>query len=364
VVAFVVGGSMLPANTSRAETQYELYADVGYLASNRDSEGNEWPGKSTTSELDQLNLHLIMANLRKEADTGSRWGFEIGLQAGEDADNLVPSAPPESNRPVKYADELRHLYRANVSYLFGEDGGLKLTGGLINSFIGYESYVAIQNANYTRSYFADAAPYFLVGAEAMWDVSESTDLGFYLITGFNYLADANDAPSLGFAGNFQLTDSTKFVQNFYYGPDQADTSLEFWRFLSNSILKWEGSKLSIAASLDIGSEKQAEEAGTPRADWLGGAVWIDWAVTEKMNLALRPEFQRDTGGIITGSEQSTRGITGTLKYEWLPHGNRIVTVLEARYDHSRGDEGGFPEDDGNIPSDQTMIIASFMWQFQ
>ena len=59
-----------------------------------------------------------------------------------------------------------------MSYLFGERGNLKITGGLINSYIGYESFLAIDNPNYSRAYLSDTVPYFLFGAEALWSISE------------------------------------------------------------------------------------------------------------------------------------------------------------------------------------------------
>jgi hypothetical protein len=256
------------------------------------------------------------------------------------------------------------LYRANISYLFSGNGELKLTGGLISSYLGYESYLAIDNPNYTRAYLSDAVPFFLVGAEALWDVNESTDLGFYLISGFNHLADPNDVPSFGFSGSFNLAEHTNYKQNFYYGADQQETDIQFWRFHSNSIVEWRGDRVIVAASFDFGSEKQAELPDQPRSRWANGAIWVDWTVIERMNLAFRPEIHDDIDGTLAGTKRKIVGVTATLKYEWLPANNRVVTMLEARYDHDRSDGGGFSGEDDQQASDQTLLIASFMWSFK
>ncbi len=342
---------------------FELYTDVGYLGSNRAGEDDKWPGKNTSAELNDLNLHLAMANAWKTASTESRWGFELGLQAGEDAANQVPAPPPAANTPLKYADELSYLYRANVSYLFGETGNVKVTGGLINSFLGYESYLAIDNPNYTRAYLTDSVPYFLWGGEVKWKVSQNAELGFYLVSGYNHLADPNNAPSYGLSGAFDITPDITFTQNLYFGPDQVNTDIEFWRFHSNSIVEWRTSSLTIAGAVDIGREKLEDLPDEPDADWIGAAIWVDWAVTEKLNLAFRPEYQKDKTGTISGAMRTARAITGTIKYQWLPGNNRIVTMLEARYDKAGGADSGFPDDGDRLPSDQLLLVASLMWRF-
>lgn len=347
-----------------ANLQYQTYVDVGYIHSNRDPQDGEWQGKITTSTLNEVNLHLAMANLWKKAEIGSRWGFEFGLQAGDDSSALVPSPPPSANEPIDNADGLSHLYRANISYLFGGEGEVELTGGLISSFLGYESYLAIDNPNYTRAYLSDAVPFFLVGAEVLWDVNQATDLGFYLISGFNHLADANDVPSFGFSSSFDLAEHTNFKQNFYYGADQQETDVEYWRFHSNSIVEWRGNRVSVAASIDFGREKQAQLPDQPLSRWASGAIWVDWAVTERMSLALRPELHDESDGSVAGETRKIAGVTATLKYAWLPANSRIVTMLEARYDHDRSDGRGFSDENDQTASDQALLIASFMWSFK
>jgi len=353
-------GLVAPAAADDTDLQYQLYLDAGYVGANREPEDHDWQGKSTTRKLNEANVNLAMANLWKAASTDSRWGFELGVQAGEDSKGLVP--PPEAI-PASNADELRHLYRANVSYLLGKTGALKIGGGLFRSYIGHESFLAAENPNYSRAYITDAIPYFLTGVAAEWEVSKVVDLGFYVVNGFNHLADPNNKPSYGLQGKFGLTDRTIFTQNFYYGPDQEETDQKYWRFYSNSIIEWESERLKLAASFDFGNEKQADLPDEPRAEWANTTIWIDWTVNDKMSLGLRPEYHKDTDGALTGNKQTIKALTGTLKYEWLPPGNRIVTMLEARYDRSTGEEGGFPDENGQVAEDQVAILAGFIWSF-
>jgi hypothetical protein len=362
----IIAAALGPFSASATDLEYVTYADVAYLHSNRDPQDDNWNSKSSSATLNEPVLNLAMFNIAKSTTTESRWGFEFGLQTGDDSELLVTAPPPVANTPTSNADDLRHFYRANASYLFGENGGLKLTGGLINSYIGYESYLAIDNPNYTRAYLSDTVPYFLFGLEAMWDVNEAVDLGFYLINGYNYLADPNDIPSTGFLGKFKLTDNTTFVQNLYYGSDQQETDLEYWRFFTNSILEWKSDRWLFAGSLDYGTEKQADLPGEPTHQWSTGAVWAQWSATQHLSFAFRPEFHIDEDGIATGSPQRLQAYTGTLKYDRMFRGNRFVGSIELRHDKTSGDNIGFG--DTNSPPEplkdnQTLIALALMWEF-
>ena len=344
---------------------YGLYLDLGYNQNFNDPGNKRWRSKSTTYRVNQPEVNLAMGFVSKEATPQSRWGLEFGLQAGVDTKNLVPEPPPSSNEPVKNADTLRHFYRANGSYLIPLGNGLDVTAGLINSYIGYESFLAIQNVNYTRGYILDFVPYFLIGLQGDYPWSNSLDVSLFAINGWNYLANPNDAPSYGLQGVWQISPRVKFIQNLYYGPDQENTNIEYWRFFSDSIIEWKSNRFLLAAAFDFGTEKQADVIDNPRFNWMSGALWFGWHIGGPWNLGLRSEFFSDPDGIITGSEQNIQAYTGTLEYTISPLAlNTIVFALEYRYDRSTGKEGGFFRGDSNrLVSDQHQVIFSIMWAF-
>ena len=343
---------------------YQTYIDAGYAASNRSPSDDVWRSKSSTAVLNDPELFLAMGNVRKDPTPDSRWGMELGLQTGIDSKRLVTAAPPPANEPLSNADTLRHLYRANASYLFGGDRGVRLTGGLINSYIGYESYLAIDNPNYTRGYLSDTVPYLLFGLEAAWDISESVDLSFYLINGYNYLTDPNDIPSTGFQAKWMISPQTTFTQNIYYGSDQENTNIEYWRFFTDSNIEWQNDRFLLAAALNYGTERQADLPGEPRFQWASGAIWMRWMLNERMSLAFRPEFYWDDDGLITGARQFIHAYTTTFKYQLSQRHQRLIGTLEFRYDRSTGDEGGFPDspNDRLVP-DQALVIVGLLWSF-
>ena len=344
---------------------YGLYLDLGYNLNFNFPDNKLWRTRATTFRVNYPQVNMAMGYVKKEATPQSRWGLEFGLQAGVDTQNLVPEPPPASNEPIKNADSIRHLYRANGSFLFPVGEGLDVTAGLINSFIGYESYLAIQNINYTRGYILDYVPYFLFGIQGTYPISDSLDLSLNISDGWNYLAHPNDVPNLGLQAAWQLSPQIRFIQNLYYGPDQQETNLEFWRFFSDSILEWKKEPFIIAGAFDFGSEKQADVIGHPRFNWMSGALWFGWHIGGPWNLGLRGEFYSDPDGIGTGSKQRIHAYTGTLQYTLSPiKSNTIVLSAEYRYDHSTGEEGGFFKGKANeLVSDQHQLIFSIMWAF-
>jgi hypothetical protein len=354
-----------PQSSGSQKWDYALYLDLGHNW-NSNYPGNDlWRSKGTTFKVNEPQVNLAMGYVSKEATPQSRWGIEFGVQAGVDTQNLVTEPPPASNEPISHADSLRHLYRANGSYLFPAGKGLEVTAGLINSYIGYESFLAIQNVNYTRGYILDFVPYFLFGVQGAYPVSDTLDLSAFVVGGWNYLANPNDMPSYGLQAAWQLSPRTTFTQNLYYGPDQHDTSIEYWRFFSDSIIEWKSDRFLLAAAFDIGTEKQADVVGNPRHDWMAAAMWFGWHIDGPWHLGLRPEIYWDPDGLGTGADQTIQAYTVTLEYTFSPvASNTLVAALEYRYDRSTGPEGGFFKGDANrLVSDQHQVIFSIMWTF-
>lgn len=172
-------------------------------------------------------------------------------------------------RPLPGAETLKHFSRANASYLVPVGTGMKLTAGLFNSFIGYESFYAKDNLNYTRAYLPDYSPYFMIGVSAEYQLRENLKHVLYVINGYNYLSRPNDLPSYGTQVSWKPTSRFTLTQNLYYGPDQSNTNLEYWRFFSDSIVEWRHDHLVLAMCYDIGTENAAELSGSPRTFWWG-----------------------------------------------------------------------------------------------
>jgi len=349
-----------------ADWVYGVYVDLGYLTSDNDPENRLWSSKSTTFKLDRLEANMATAYVRKETSTASRWGFEIGLQTGVDTDGLVTSGPPASLEPVNDADTWTSFAPSYVSYLFPAGNGLSVTGGLLSGHIAYESFHSLPNPNYTRGYLTDYVPYFAWGVQASYPVNDRFTAVLLVLTGYNYLTNPNNAPSWGAQLEWQPLAAFTVTQNLYYGPDQSDTAIRYWRFLSDTFVEWQSGRYLLAAAFDFGNERQAWLPDTPYYQWMSGAIWARVGITDSWRFAVRPEFYWDPDGLMTGSKQTLRAVTTTLEYRsrFFQH-NDLSARVEYRFDRSTGEGGGFyAGSDNHLVPEQNLLIVALVWSLE
>ncbi|MGH7165368.1 MAG: outer membrane beta-barrel protein, partial [Nitrospiraceae bacterium] len=246
---------------------------------------------------------------------------------------------------------------------------LTVTAGLFNSLIGYESLYARDNINYSRSWIADNSPYLMFGVNTRYPVGDDVAVTLFVINKYWHLTNPNNLPSYGAQAAWKPTSRWTLTQNVYYGPDQANTSLQFWRLFSDSILEWKDDAMTLALSYDVGTENLAGQPGNPRTFWMGAALFTRWNVAGPWTVGVRPEFYWDPDGRLTEFQQFVKAITSTLEYK-MPVGFTNATLrLEYRYDESTGSQGGFFKD-GNFPTGQPvltpgqhLLFFGLLWTF-
>ncbi|MEK6526039.1 MAG: outer membrane beta-barrel protein, partial [Nitrospirota bacterium] len=238
----------------RTDWHYGTYLDLNYTVNFNFPENHQFRSRTTTSRGNELSPNVALGYVRKDITAQSRWGMELAVQGGYDTKEFAFG----QDRPLLGgADTLRHFSRANVSYLAPVGKGLTLTAGLFNSLIGYESLYAKDNANYTRSWIADNSPYMMFGLGARYPVSDDLTASLYVINGYWHLANPNSLPSYLTQLVWQPTGRVTVTENLYYGPDQRNTNIEFWRLFSDYIIEWKGENLTVAFSYDFGTENIA-----------------------------------------------------------------------------------------------------------
>lgn len=318
--------------------RYGAYLDIGGIGNFNVPENGLWRSRTTASRHNQAAPNMVLAYVRKDVSEASRWGMELGAQGGYDS---VDFAFLQGESKVGGADVLRHVHRANASYLAPLGNGLTITAGLFNSLMGYESLYARDNTNYTRSWIADNTPYMMFGVNAAYPVNDRLTVTAFVINRYYHLAYTVAQPSYGGKWSYALTPRLTAMQTLYWGPDQTDASLEFWRLYGNHILEWKGDEVTVAASYDVGTENIADQPGSPRAFVMGGNLMVKWHVAGPWSVALRPEFYWDRNGRWTGAEQFVKAITSTIEYKLPYRWTNTMLRVEHRYDESTGVGGGF-----------------------
>jgi hypothetical protein len=286
---------------------------------------------------------MAVLYLKKTASETSRWGTELTLQAGEDS-KLFGFSATAPNLPG--SNWLRHLGPTDISYLAPVGKGLNLQGGVFSSLIGYDSLYSKDNFTYTRPWGADVTPYFMLGVNARYPFTSKVTGTLFVVNGYWHLADANSVPSLGGQLAYKPTDLLTLKQTVLYGPHQSNTSLWFWRFLSDSIVERKGDRITTAFEYIVGTENIAAP-GNPSALWMASQLPVHWAISRRFSVTVRPEVFWDRDGRTTGFSQTVKANTTALEYRIPYRRATAILRLEHRIDDSRGPGGGF-FDDGEV----------------
>lgn len=348
--------------------QYGGFVDAGYLQNFNHPDNHLWRSKQTSPRTNELAPNMGLVYLRKDPAEQSRWGIEVALQVGYDTDDLVPEPQPGGPQPISGADTLRHLARANVSYLAPIGEGVTFTAGLFKGAKSYEEFYAKYNLNYTRAYLTDYNPNFLIGFGASYPVTKSLELGLYVVTEYLHLSHANDLPSYISKLEWRATDNVTLYNSVYYGPDQQATAMQYWRTFADSTVEWRTPDWRVALSYDVGTEKIADVGGA-RATWMGAALFTQRHLTGPWSVAVRPEFYWDPQGRMTEREQLIWANTTTLEYKKHLGRQLVMVRLEHRYDHSTGSQGGFFRDSSSssgmpgLTASQHLAILGVIWAF-
>lgn len=337
------------------------FLDFGYSLDFNFPGNHLFRNRSTTPRVNDLSLNMGGIYGLKESSVDSRWGGELLVHAGEDSRDFgfgvnLPRLQGSDALP------LRHFGRANVTYLAPVGKGLMVQAGLFNSFIGYESLYAKDNFNYTRAWIADYSPYLMFGANAVYEFNDQWKGAVFIVNDFFHLQNSNSLPSYGAQLTYKPISTLTFKQTFYYGPDQQDTSLQFWRFFSDSIVEWKVTPdFIIASDYQIGTQEMAFTPGNPRSFFMGATLPIWWHIGGPWSVAVRPEFYWDRTGFHTGAEQFIKAVTTTAEYRIPYKWTNAIARLEYRFDESTGANGAFFKGPQNaLAAGQHMVIVGLI----
>ena len=317
--------------------EFNAFVDAAYLLDFNHPANHLFRDRSTTFKVDELDVNMAAAGVKKLAAETSRWGLELEVQTGKDSENFGFSATAPN---VSGSDWLRHFGLADVSYLAPVGKGLTVQAGLFNSLIGYDSLYAKDNFTYTRPWGGDYTPYLMFGVNASYAFSKKITVTAFVINDYVHLADPNSVPSFGGQLAYLPTAHVTLKETLLYGPHQADTALEFWRFFSDTIAEWKRDRLAAAFEYQLGTERVAT-TGNPRALWMSAQLPVHRVVHGPWSVTARPEVAWDRDGRWTGSVQLIKAVTGTLEYKLPYRKTNTVARLEYRFDDSSGKGGGF-----------------------
>ncbi|MEK6406726.1 MAG: outer membrane beta-barrel protein [Acidobacteriota bacterium] len=323
--------------TSEPEWHYGGFVDAGYLLDFNHPANDIFRGRGTAWHVDDLHLNMAGAYVKKDPSETSRWGAQLAVQGGKDCEVFGFSATAPNIDGFKW---LRHLGPTNVSYLAPVGKGLTVQGGIFGSLIGYDSLYARDNFNYTRPWEADFTPYFMLGVDASYPFTEKLTGTLFVVNGYWHLANANSVPSSGGQIAYKASPRVTVKETVLWGPHQTDTSLKYWRSLSDTIVERSGDRVTFAFEYIYSSERVVAP-GDPRALMMAAHLPVRWTLNKRWSASVRPEVFWDRDGRWTLARQTVKAITTTLEYRIPYKETNTILRLEHRWDDSRGPDGGF-----------------------
>jgi putative OmpL-like beta-barrel porin-2 len=356
LLAFSASAAAQPP-ASEAVVSYGGFVDVAALATATSPANHLFRNRGTTPRVDELDVNMAVAYLRKTPSDLSRVGVEFTAQAGEDAKLFGFSATAPT---IGGADALLHLGPTDVSYLAPVGKGLTLQGGIFSSLIGYDSLYAKDNFLYTRPWGADYTPYLMLGANASYPFSDKLTVTGGVVNGYFHLAHANDVPSIVGQVAFKATGQITIKQAGLYGPHQENTAIGFWRVLSDTIVERKTARLTTAFEYQFSAER-VDAAESPEALWMSAQLPVHWTVAGPFSATLRPEFCWDSDGRWTGFPQRVVAFTAGGEYHLSSRGAQAIVRAEFRVDDSRGSGGGFfAGADNHLTPTQNLFVVAFI----
>jgi Putative beta-barrel porin-2, OmpL-like. bbp2 len=323
---------------------------------------------NSSAKSDGFNLDVVKVALEKPLDE-SEWasGYKVDLVFGPNA-NALGTTPIGGLDATDFA-----IKQAYVTVRTPICNGIDWKIGVFDTIIGYESFDAGSNPNYTRSYGYTLEPTTHTGILGTYRFGDwlSVAAGIANTTG----------PIIGGANvggaSFGRANPPKAESYKTYMGSATLTAPQDWGFLSGSSLYfgivngWNGGAtvvgdqyniytgvtlatpitgLRFGAAYDYYGVPEQTTIGQPGTWAQAASIYASWQATEKLSLHGRAEYayQNSNGGPLQANQ--IVALTGTVQYDlW----KNVMSRLEIRWDHAA--DGSTPYNGTLFPVDAATV---------
>jgi hypothetical protein len=373
---------MSVVQTALSSTTLSGYVDTAahwnFGTGNNVVPGYAW---NSPSKADGFNLNVVKLTLEKPLDeTQYSAGYKVDLLFGPDA-NLYNTQSITSQANGDFA-----IKQAYIALRVPVGNGIDFKVGVFDAIVGYESFDAGNNPNYTRSYGYTIEPLSHTGVLATYKATDWLSLSAGVANTMGptinekaYYAKAESyktymgsialvAPKdWGWLGGSALyggvvngfNTSAGGVSTSWYGGATINTPLTGLRL--GVAYDYAGMSPQTYASGNYGGSSYANAVG----------AYASFQATEKLSLHARGEYSSATSGYYAQTSggwtfipKQVVALTGTVQYDlWA----NVVSRLEFRWDHNASGQVGSPY--GTSPDISTgvnnafLLAANFIYKF-
>ena len=189
---------------------------------------------------------------------------------------------------------------------------LWLDVGIMPSHIGFESWYGMDCWHLSRGLLAENSPYFLTGARFSYELSEKTDIQFWLANGWQNVQrnSRNQSLALGLGINHRPLEGLEINYANFFGNENPQP-LRLNRFFNNFYARYEKNQWGVTLGADYGIEASPV---SNLHQWFGLTASLRRQFADKIFVAGRAEYYSDPVGIILNDGLKVSGLSVNLDY--------------------------------------------------
>ena len=317
---------------------------------------------NTASKADGFNLDVVKLAIEKPLDE-AQWaaGYKAELLFGGDAGAFGSTLDQGGDGSAAAIKQAYVALRAPVG------NGLDFKVGVFDTIIGYESFDAGNNPNYTRSYGFLFEPTTHTGVLGSYQVCKAVSFSAGIANTVGPVINQKATPQMAesyktYMGSVAVTapDDMGFLSGstLYAGIVNGHNFSADWNSINyylGATLNTPVKNLKVGAALDyLGTTGHHNGSSDQGGDATALALYASFQASEKLSLHFRTEYAETdtelllgsgTGSGLAGGNNKIVAFTSTLQYDlW----NNVLSRIEMRWDHQAGDGDMFGW--GNAPT--------------
>lgn len=206
---------------------------------------------------------------------------------------------------------------------------LKLTLGTFGTFVGYELIDATGNINYSTSYLFSYGPFYHTGLKAEFALSDHFTLMGGVFNDTDSKFDFNGKKHIGGQLAYVNGDFKAYLN--YLNGLQGTDSTGFTVNQLDLVASYQLGKLGLGLNVTDQLRKFGE---ADPISWMGAAVYANYAVSDKLVLAVRGEALSDKDHAILGEGEDGTQIMEVTCSANIKIAGGLTLIPEFRLDHS------------------------------
>jgi len=239
-----------------------------------------------------------------------------------------------------------------ISYAFNDV--IRVTGGFMGTYIGYEVISPAANFNYSTSYLFSNGPFQNGGIKVDFTFSEKVGLMLGLFNNFDSYTNDDSGLDLGAQLYLMPVEGWDLYLNFVTSDDSGtEVDITTTYQASDKLL------IGLNAAKRTRGNLFVEDEGEG-VNFTGTAVYVNYSIIDPVEVGLRYEYFHDDNGVILGTSSESSNVNAITLSANI-HAGPITLIPEYRIDIASMDI--FSSNNGNPSSNASQILLAAVYAF-